>query len=65
MYQGNGKTEAGKSVMEWTGTMGKSLRIIEKVDENNLTITVQMDGPDGRKQTFKGKMTRKKTKKKE
>jgi hypothetical protein len=64
MYQGVGKTEAGKNAMEWSGTMGRSLRILEKVSDDKFTVTVKMDGPDGREQTFKGEMTRKKTEKK-
>lgn len=61
MYHGDGKIEGNKCAMEWTGTMGRSKRIIEKIDENKLSITVIMDGPDGREQSLKGEMTRKKT----
>ncbi|MCP5105293.1 MAG: DUF1579 domain-containing protein [bacterium] len=58
MYHGKGKIEGNKNIMKWDGTMGKSLRIVEKVSENKMVVSVTMAGPDGKDQTFKGELTR-------
>ncbi len=59
-YEGKGKQEGNKSIMEWTGTMGKSTRITEKVSADKMKVTVKRPGPDGKMATFIGEFTRKK-----
>jgi hypothetical protein len=63
MFDGKGKEEGNKLVMDWTGNMGKSTRITEKVGPDKMKITVEMPGADGKIVTVSGEMTRiKKTK---
>jgi hypothetical protein len=63
MFEGKGKEEGNKVVMEWSGNMGKSTRIMEKVGPDKMKITVEMPGADGKMTTVSGEMTRiKKTK---
>lgn len=60
MFEGKGKEEGNKVVMEWSGNMGKSTRIMEKVGPDKMKITVEMSGADGKMMTVTGEMTRKK-----
>jgi hypothetical protein len=60
MFEGKGKEEGNKSIMEWSGNMGKSTRIIEKLGPDKMKITVEMPGADGKMTTVTGEMTRKK-----
>ncbi|NIM17421.1 MAG: DUF1579 domain-containing protein [Candidatus Aminicenantes bacterium] len=63
MFEGKGKEEGNKVVMEWSGNMGKSTRIMEKIGPDKMKITVKMPGPDGKIVAVSGEMTRiKKTK---
>lgn len=59
-YEGKGKEEGNKIIMEWTGTMGTSTRTIEKVNEDKMKVSVTMPGPDGKPATYTGELTRKK-----
>ena len=58
IYKGKGKLEGNKSTMTWVGPMGKSTRIIEKVSEDEHTVTVKMTGPDGKETEAKTVMKR-------
>jgi hypothetical protein len=58
MFEGKGKEEGNKVVMEWSGNMGKSKRITEKVGPDKMKITVEMPGADGKMMTVSGEMTR-------
>lgn len=58
MYKGKGKREGNKTIMEWVGTMGKSTRITEKINEDKFAVTVKAPGPDGKMATMKAEYTR-------
>lgn len=64
MYKGKGKREGNKTIMEWVGTMGKSTRITEKINEDKFVETVKLPGPDGKMTTMKAEYTRVKKMKK-
>lgn len=58
-YEGAGAKEGNIVTMEWDGTMGKSTRITEKLDDNKFKVTVKMPGPDGTMGEYTGEFTRK------
>ncbi len=64
--QGRGRLEGNKEVMEWKwsgiGRGVTSVSIMEKIDENRLTISMTYTLPGGRKMEEKAEMTRKKIK---
>jgi hypothetical protein len=47
-YVGKGKIGENQFTMTWDGSMGKSTRITEKVNENEFKITIKATGPDGK-----------------
>lgn len=47
VYQGKGKMENNKIVMQWEGPMGKSERTIEMASENKLVMRFKGPGPTG------------------
>jgi hypothetical protein len=55
--------EGNKEIMEWewSGTLqgATSVSIIEKIDDNKLTVSQEYTLPDGRKMEDKIEMTRK------
>jgi hypothetical protein len=58
MFEGNGKEEGNKVVMEWSGNKGKSTRIMEKVGPDKMKITEEMHGANGKMMTMSGELTR-------
>jgi hypothetical protein len=47
-----------KEKMEWIGTMGKAVRIVEKVSDDKFVVTEKITMPDGSAIEGKGEMTR-------
>ena len=63
-YEGAGKRDGDKLVMEWDGTMGKSTRITERISKDKFRVMVKQAGPDGKMMEFSGEYTRKASSKK-
>lgn len=58
-HTGRGVREGNKLIMVWS-TWGGHTRIIEKIDDNKMTLTVLRPGPDGKSLKEVGTYTRKK-----
>lgn len=56
--QGKGRRENDKLYMKWSGAIGDSIRVTEKIDDNKFIITVKIIAPDGNIKVYKGEMTR-------
>ena len=64
--EGKGRHQGNKEIMEWewsgAGQGATSVSIIEKINDNKLTINHKYTLPDGSTMEGKGEMTRKKIK---
>ncbi len=64
--KGTGRLEGNKEIMEWewsgTGQGATSVSIIEKINDNKLSLNHKYTLPDGSKMEDKIEMTRKKIK---
>jgi hypothetical protein len=60
MYQGVGKRDGNKLIIEWDGKMGKSTRTTEKLGDNKFRVVAKSVGPDGSTMESKAEFTRKK-----
>ena len=62
--EGRGRRQGNKEIIEWkwsaTGQGATSVRIIERINDNEFTLSQQYTLPDGSKMEDKVEMTRKK-----
>jgi len=64
IFKGEGKREGDKIIMDWSGPLGESTRITEKISDDEYTVVTRMTGPDKKKIEMKTVMKRIKKEKK-